>query len=252
MNFQKIISPLVSLAVLLSIAETLVQTGIVKSYILPAPSQVFALIVEQGMELLFASFSTMLNAVIALFLSFVIGFLIAITLNQSKLLRDALYPFAVFFQTVPMIALAPVLVIWFGFGAPTVIASAFICALFPIIASILLGLESTESQLIEMFKLYGASRLDILLKLKIPSSLPQMFSGLRIGSGLAVIGAIVGEFIAGGGLGAVIDSARTQTRMDKVFAAVLFSSVLGLIFFASINILSHHFLKHWHASERQN
>jgi NitT/TauT family transport system permease protein len=169
-------------------------------------------------------------------------------LSQFDFLRRAFYPYAIFFQTVPVIAIAPLLVIWFGFGQPTVIASAFIVSIFPVIASTLLGLQSTEPALSDLFRLYSASRVDHLLKLRMPFALPHVFSGLRIASGLAVIGAIVGEFIGGGGLGSVVDAARTQQRIDKVFAAVLISSLLGLALVAIVNFSGWLVLRKWHAS----
>jgi len=152
---------------------------------------------------------------------------------------------------VPIISIAPLLVIWFGFGQPTVIASAAIVSVFPIIASTLLGLKSTEPALIDLFTLYSASARQMLLMLKIPFALPQIFSGLRIASGLAVVGAIVGEFIGGGGLGSVVDSARTQQRIDRVFAAVLISALLGAVLVGAVNLISALTLGSWHISERK-
>jgi NitT/TauT family transport system permease protein len=171
-------------------------------------------------------------------------------LSASRFLKRAVYPYAIFFQTVPIIAIAPLLVIWFGFGRPTVVASAFIVSIFPIVASTLLGLESTDPALVDLFRLYSAGPVARMTKLRVPFALPQMFSGLRIASGLSVIGAIVGEFIAGGGLGAIVDAARTQQRIDKVFAAVLISAVLGLVMIAVINSIGWLSLKNWHASVR--
>ena len=108
----------------------------------------------------------------------------------------------------------------------------------------------SEPALREMFQLYGASPTVTLFKLRFPAALPQIFTGLRVAAGLAVIGAIVGEFIAGGGLGSVVDVARTQQRIDKVFAAVLLASVLGLALFGLINALSTAILRRWHSSEQ--
>ena len=168
-------------------------------------------------------------------------------LSLSPMLRRAFLPYATFFQTVPIVALAPVLVIWFGFGRPTVIASAFIVSIFPIIANSILGIESTIPRLEDLFRLKRASRFATLWKLQLPSAVPAIFAGLRIASGLAVIGAIVGEFIAGGGLGEVVDAARTQQRLDKVFAAVLLSSCLGLILVILIDLASRLTLRSWYA-----
>jgi NitT/TauT family transport system permease protein len=151
---------------------------------------------------------------------------------------------------VPIIAIAPLLVIWFGYGMRTVVASAFIVSIFPVIANTLSGILSTDPALRDLFRLYGASGRDTLFKLRFPAALPQIFTGLRIASGLAVIGAIVGEFIGGQGLGSVVDVARTQQRVDKVFAAVLLASVLGLGLFGLINLVSALTLQRWHASEQ--
>ncbi len=247
---SKIWAPLLSFLILMLLLELLVRQNIIQAYILPAPSEVLISLINDWKELLDAGLLTALNAALGLILSFILGSSIAIILSLSRWLRDAVYPFAVFFQTVPVIALAPVLVIWFGFGSPTVIAAAFIVSVFPVIASVLLGIESTEPMLVDLFRIYQANRLQILFKLRLKAALPQIFSGLRIASGLSVIGAVVGEFVAGSGLGSVVDSARTQQRIDKVFAAVVISSFIGLIFVSFINFLSRRTLKDWHASER--
>ena len=201
-------------------------------------------------ELSSALLQTSAGAVAGFFLSAILGVAIAVLLSSSRAVQKALYPYAVFFQTVPIVAIAPLLVIWFGYGLQTVIASSFIVSIFPVIANTLTGLISTEPALREMFQLYGASPTVTLFKLRFPAALPQIFTGLRVAAGLAVIGAIVGEFIAGGGLGSVVDVARTQQRIDKVFAAVLLASVLGLALFGLINALSTAILRRWHSSEQ--
>jgi NitT/TauT family transport system permease protein len=131
-----------------------------------------------------------------------------------------------------------------------VVASAFIVSIFPVIANTLNGILSTDPALRDLFRLYDASPAATLWKLRFPAALPQILTGLRIAGGLAVIGAIVGEFIGGQGLGSVIDIARTQQRTDKVFAAVLLASVLGLALFGVINIASRLVLRRWHVSEQ--
>src|SRR5213075_2138516 len=123
------------------------------------------------------------------------GISIAVFLSSSRGIQRAFFPYAVFFQTVPIVAIAPLLVIWFGYGMRTVIASAFIVSIFPVIANTLTGLLSTDPALRDLFRLYGASPSATLWKLRLPAALPQILTGLRIAGGLAVIGAIVGEFI---------------------------------------------------------
>jgi NitT/TauT family transport system permease protein len=248
-NTSKWLLPLIPLFAGSVFIEFLVRSGFVPSYILPAPSDVLRSLVDDWTEYSNGFYSTALSAIIGLALSSIIGTVVAILLSLSKLLRRAFLPYAIFFQTVPVIALAPVLIIWFGFGRPTVIASAFIVSLFPVIANSILGFESTEPRLYDLFKLHRATRFATLWKLQLPSALPAIFGGLRIASGLAVIGAIVGEFIAGGGLGEVVDAARTQQRLDKVFAAVVLCSLLGLILVVLIDLASRLTLRSWYAGE---
>lgn len=247
-QWKRLLPPLAPLVLFTVTAEVVVRNGWVENYLVPKPSEVALSLFHDRHELVLAFCQTALSAVVGLSLSVICGGAIAMILSLSQWLRRAIFPYAVFFQTVPIIAIAPLLVIWFGYGQPTVIASAFIVSVFPMIASTLLGVESTDRALVELFELYGASSFDRLWRLRIPFSLPYVFSGLRVASGLAVIGAIVGEFIAGSGLGGVVDVARTQQRIDKVFAAILVSALLGLAMMAIVNLLNWYFLRHWHAS----
>jgi NitT/TauT family transport system permease protein len=230
--------------------EWLVRAGWIKAFLAPPPSAVFKTVWREWPELSAALASTSSAALLGFVLSTLGGVAIAVFLSSSRPIQEAFYPYAVFFQTVPIIAIAPLLVIWFGYGMRTVVASAFIVSIFPVIANTLTGILSTDPALRDLFRLYGASPSAALWKLRFPAALPQILTGLRIAGGLAVIGAIVGEFIGGQGLGSVVDIARTQQRTDKVFAAVLLASALGLGLFGFINILSRLALRRWHASEQ--
>jgi NitT/TauT family transport system permease protein len=250
MQAKNILPPLIPFVVLTLAGEWIVRAGIVPSYLLPTPTAIFRAIVENHAELTQAMLKTSGSAFAGFALSTIVGIAIAVLLSSSRWVQRAFYPYAVFFQTVPIIAIAPLLVIWFGYGMRTVIASAFVVSIFPVIANTLNGILSTDPALRDLFRLYDASPLDTLVKLRFPAALPQILTGLRISSGLAVIGAIVGEFIGGDGIGSVIDVARTQQRVDKVFAAVLMASLLGLLLFGLINLLSALTLRRWHASEQ--
>lgn len=247
---KTLLPPLIPFVLLTLTAELLVRQGFVRGYLLPAPSAVLRAMIDSRAELFQALGSTSLGSLIGFAMSALVGTAIAVLLSASRGIQRAFYPYAIFFQTVPLIAVAPLLVIWFGFGIRTVIASSFVASVFPVIANTLSGILSTDPPLRDLFKLYGASPLVTLFKLRLPAALPQMLTGLRVSAGLAVIGAIVGEFIAGGGLGAVVDVARTQQRIDKVFAAVLLASLLGLGLFGLINLFSYLTLRRWHASEQ--
>ena len=223
---------------LLGIWQGVVSVGWVPDYLLPAPSEIYTTTVELWPEIWSATKSTLTSILWGLGCSFAIGVSLAVSFFAVPILRKAILPFCVFFQTVPIIAIAPLLVIWFGFGSTTVRASAFIVSLFPILANTLTGLQETDPLLRELYLLYKPPRWKMIAKLQIPSAIPYILTGLRISVGLATIGAIVGEFIAGGGLGSLIDSARTQQRVDLVFSGVLASSVLALLLVLAIDLIS--------------
>ncbi|MGZ5279311.1 MAG: ABC transporter permease [Pseudobdellovibrionaceae bacterium] len=222
----------------------LISLEIIPSYLIASPKQVLETYVFLTNDYVTAVSSTLTSALIGFVLSSLLGFLCALILASSQFLKRAFLPFSIFFQTVPIIAIAPLLVIWFGFGEPTVRVSAFIVSFFPVLANSIQGLNSVDPGLIELFRAYGASKRKMLWSLQIPSSLSSVFAGLQVSAGLAVIGAIVGEFIAGGGLGGMIDSARTQQRVDIVLGAILLSSLMGILFVSFVRV-GFQFLLRW-------
>jgi NitT/TauT family transport system permease protein len=244
----KVLPPLVPLVVVGALAELLVPTD--RYSVVPTPSAVTRAFLNEP-DLWPATRQTAIASVAGFAMSAAIGIVFAIALSSSRWVQRALYPYAVLFQTVPIIAIAPMLVIWIGFGMPTVIASAFIVSVFPVIANAVAGLLSTDPALVDLFRLYGAARVTTLVKLRLPFALPSIMTGLRIAAGLSVIGAIVGEFITGGGLGSIIDASRTQQRVDKVFAVLILASALGIGLFGIVNLVSRLTLRHWHASEKE-
>ncbi len=248
---KRIVPPVIVLFLAVAALEIAVRCLGISPYLVPPPTQVMRDIFQNTERLWPSMWETGVAAIVGLVLSAVLGICVAIALSSAQWIQRAFYPYAVFFQTVPIIAIAPLLVIWLGFGQRTVIASAFIVSIFPMIANTLAGLIATDPGLLDMFRLYGAGPIAILLKLRLPAALPQIMTGLRISSGLAVIGAIVGEFIAGGGLGSLIDVERRQQRTDVVFAAVILASLLGLAMFGVVNLLGALLLRHWHPSEQE-
>jgi NitT/TauT family transport system permease protein len=248
--FENVIPPIVPMLVLITVAEVAVRAGWVRSFLIPAPSSVLASLINES-DLWSATLDTAASALTGFVMSAVIGVAIAILLSSGTWIRRAFYPYAVFFQTVPIIAIAPLLVIWVGWNR-TVVASAFIVSIFPVIANALTGLLSTDPALRDLFVLYRASNRATLFKLKLPFALPHIFTGLRIAGGLAVIGAIVGEFITSGGIGGSVIISRQQNRVDKVFAGLILASLLGIVLFALINLVSGLVLRRWHPSERES
>lgn len=231
------------LALLLGAWQWIVDREWVPAYLLPSPLTILRTTVESWPEIMQATLSTAQSIGWGLGLSVSCGIGLALLFFAIPLVRRAVLPFCIFFQTVPIISIAPLLVIWFGFGQPTVRASAFIVSLFPVLANTLTGLEETDPQLKELFRLYRPSPLQLIFKLQIPSAIPYILTGIRISAGLAVVGAIVGEFIAGGGLGSLIDAARTQQRVDLVFSGVLMSSALAVVLVSGIELVSRMLLR---------
>jgi NitT/TauT family transport system permease protein len=228
-----------------------------KPFLLPTPGGVAHVIVARRSDLLASLWTTAEAALIGFAFSSVGGVAIGIVLSASGLVRRAFYPYTVFFQTVPIVAIAPLLMIWCGPGLLAVSMCALIVSIFPVIANTLTGMLSTDPALEDLFRLYGASRWARLWKLKLPSALPAIFTGLRVASGLAVIGTVVAEFLVGllgpgEGLGVRIVAANKQGRTDLVFACVLIASLLGLAMFAAINLAATLLLRRWHASEQDS
>jgi NitT/TauT family transport system permease protein len=245
---RAVLPPLVPLVVVVAGAELVVRLGWVEAYLLPPPSRVAASLAADWPELSAAAANTAVAAVTGFAASAVVGVAAAVGLASSGWVRRAFYPYASSSRPCPIVAVAPLLVIWVGYGLPTAIASAFIVSVFPVVANALAGLLSTDPALRDLFRLYGASPAATLLKLRLPAALPSILTGLRVAGGLAVIGAIVGEFIGGNGsLGDVITSALTQQRNAKVFAAVLLASLLGLGC-SGDQLASRLALRNWHAS----
>jgi NitT/TauT family transport system permease protein len=158
-------------------------------------------------------------------------------------------------QAVPDVAVAPIIIIWFGVGLPAVVAIGVIIAIFPVIANTVIGLRSTDAGLQQLFQLYDAKPWQTVLKLRLPAALPYFFTGLRIAAGSSVIGAIVGEYIGGmagtqGGLGFLVIELSRKLQMSTLFATVICAAILGILFFSIVSWLSNLFLKNWHESAR--
>ncbi|HZL35092.1 MAG TPA: ABC transporter permease subunit [Tepidisphaeraceae bacterium] len=237
----RILPPIVVLIAAVALLEAWLRIAHVKSYMAPLPSAVFGAMFHDAPELLAALFWTTLAAASGFIASGVLGVLLAVGLCAWPLARRALYPYTVFFQTVPIVAIAPMLLFWLGFGLLPVGVCALIVSIFPVIANTLAGLLATDPALDDLFRLYGAGPLATMWKLRLPTALPNIFTGLRIAGGLAVIGTVVAEFLVGQivghvGLGVLIVAGIHQSRLDIAFAAVLLASLLGLAMFAAVNL----------------
>ena len=218
--------------------------------VLPTPQQCWAKAVAERGVLFRATLSTGAAAISGLFVSIVLGSSMAIVFSQSRSLRLALFPYVILLQTVPIVAIAPLLIIWSGYNfRSVVIVTAMIC-LFPIVNSVTGGLLATKQDSDDLFRLYGAGRWKRLFRLQIPSSISYLMLGTKTSSGLAVIGAIVAEFFIGNvtiydGLGTLMTRWISQLKTDALVAAVFASAVLGIFMFGAVQLISTVVLKRW-------
>ena len=224
------------------------------AFLLPNPLQVAQAFVADIDMVIGGLWITFQEALYGYLLAISIGITFAAIMSQSKLLERSFYPYAILLQTLPAVAVAPLIVLWFGFEMKSVVIISLIISLFPIINNTLLGLKSTSINLVELFQLHSSSRFVNFFKLRFPAAIPNIIAGLRISAGLSVIGAIVGEFIIGsgsegGGLGVMIMYAQANLETPLVIALILTATALGFVFFMSVTTLGHYLLKHWHESE---
>ncbi|MBA3313732.1 MAG: ABC transporter permease [Planctomycetota bacterium] len=220
-------------------------------YLLPSPLEVVSAILKDPGKLVRATWRTAIAAVAALAISIVAGTLTGLLFSQSALLRRSLYPYAIFLQTVPIIAVAPLIVLWLGYGTASIVTVAVIISLFPVITAATAGLTHLDPLLVDFFTLHHASRWQTLWKLRLPTAVPSIITGAKTSSGLAVIGAIVGEFFTGYGtndygLGFLIRVTADQSRTAELFAAVLASTALGVMIFAAVSSAGAVILNRWY------
>jgi NitT/TauT family transport system permease protein len=245
--------PVAAFVVLVGTWQLVVTALNVPHYLVPAPTAVFAAATTRWVDLWTAITTTFLAALVGLSLSIVVGVSAALVMSQSKVLERTFYPYAVILQTIPIVAIAPLVVIWLGAGTPAVIVISFLISLFPMISNSAAGLSSTDHNLVNMFELYNANWWQRIVKLKLPFALPYIMAGLRISSGLSIIGAIVGEFVGGiagqrGGLGYVLTAAAIRLDMPYLFSAAFASALLGITIFIVVSFIQDLTLRHWHES----
>jgi len=247
-----IVLPPIALFLLVILSwHIVVRFGHIESYLLPSPLAVARVAWTKRAELFGALTLTAACALCGFAASLVVGTMIAVAFSFSRVIKASGYPYAVFLQTVPIVAIAPLIVVWCGYGFQSVALIAFIISLFPIITNATTGLTNVDRDLVDLFELHNASRWQVLFKLRLPSAVPYLVTGARISSGMAVIGAIVGEFFAGYGatrygLGYVIMQATNQLKTNELFAAVIASTALGMAVFTIVNIVGATVLSRWY------
>jgi len=244
--------PILVLAVGIALWDVVVRVNHIPPYILPAPTLVFFTLITDGPLLWHSLLVTLLTTFEGFALAAVGGIGLAVLFSQSRVVEYSFYPYAVTLQVTPVVAIAPLLLIYLP-QPLAVLACAWIVAFFPVLANTTLGLNSVDHNLLALFRLYEASRWQVLWRLKLLAALPQMLAGLRIAGGLSLIGAVVAEIAAGSagagsGLAYRIAESGYRLNIPRMFAALLMLAVAGIVIFFVLSALSHLALRRWHES----
>jgi NitT/TauT family transport system permease protein len=231
--------PSIVLGVVLLLAwEGIVRLFHVPNFVIPAPSEIAVSLYRNAGPLGVATVATAKEVLVGFVLATLVGVALALLIVRFRLLGRALYPIIVLFQTVPKVALAPIFILWFGYDLAPKVLLIVVIAFFPVTLDMLSGLQSVDPGLVSLMRSVGAKETDIMLRVRIPNSLPHLMSGMKIAITFSVIGAIVGEFAgASAGLGYMIQFASTQLDTPLIFAALIVVSVVGVVFYYLIELL---------------
>jgi NitT/TauT family transport system permease protein len=248
---KRVLAPLVLIAVLLGGWEVACRVLAVPSYLLPTPSAIWTAFLQSWPLLLASAWATLSTALLALAIASLVACALALAVSLNGLLEDAVRPIAVTLQVTPLVAIAPLVTIWAGIDHPerAVIGLAAVVAFFPIFSGALAGLKAVDPDLARLFDLYGATPLQRLVRLRLPSAVPALLEGHKVAAGLAVIGAVVAEFVAGSGgaqgLAWRILEAYNRLQTAKVFAALLTLAVLGVVLHTAMEQMERRLLDSW-------
>jgi NitT/TauT family transport system permease protein len=248
-----VVAPLAVGALLLALWQAVVGIEDIPPYILPGPAAIAAALWTDGPSLLGSLLVTLRITLAALAAAVILGGGIALLFSLSRLLALSLFPYAVILQVTPIVAIAPLIIIWVQQPFLALLVCAWIVAFFPIVSNTTIGLNSADRNLLALFRLYDATPAQVLRYLKLPTALPYFLAGLRISGGLALIGAVVAEFVAGTGgaetgLAFRILEAGYRLAIPRLFAALFLLSATGIAIYLAIDLLSRLILRHWHES----
>jgi NitT/TauT family transport system permease protein len=242
--------PLILIVAIFVLWDLVIRIFKIPPYLIPAPWDVAKMLVAEWPRLWRESLVTGYATLGGFGLSILFGIPIAMLIAYSRLVESYLYPLLVFSQSVPKIAIAPLFVVWFGFGIFPKVVSAFLLGFFPVVVATVMGFKSMETEMIDLARSMRASRLQMFLKFSLPQALPSIFSGLKVSATLAVVGAVVGEFVgSNSGIGYVLQIANGNFDLPLMFAALFVLSMMGVILFAVVDLVEKMMIP-WHQSRR--
>jgi NitT/TauT family transport system permease protein len=249
----RIVAPVLMGLFMLALWEGLVRAMAIPPYILPGPILVAKTLVSDWGTLWPALLVTLTITLQALLAAVLVGVLLALLFSLSRWIELSLFPYAIILQVTPIVAIAPLIIAWVDDVNVSLLICAWLVAFFPILSNTVLGLRSVDRNLLDLFELYGASRWRTLFDLRLPAALPYFLGGLRISGGLALIGAVVAEFVAGSGgresgLAYRILESGYQLKIPRMFAALVLISAAGIAIYMLLSLVSHLLLRRWHES----
>jgi len=222
----------------------------IKPYLVPTPWSVAQQLVVEWPMLWRQTLPTLYATLGGFVASAVVGVLVAMWISYSRLVESFVYPLLVFSQSIPKVAIAPLFVVWFGFGIVPKIIAAFLLGFFPVVVATVQGFKSVEADVIDLARSMGANPLKVFLKFRLPTALPSIFSGLKVSVTLAVVGAVVGEFVgSNSGIGYVLQKANGTFDLPLMFAALVILSMVGVLLFLAIELIERALMP-WHVSQR--
>jgi len=234
-HFQNALYPLVGIAVILVIWQAYTHAFAVNKIVLPSPADIFWASVANWKTLVRESWPTFLESILGFGLAVAIGVPFAVCVANSRILNLTLYPILIATQSVPKVAIAPIILVWFGLGMQSKLVIAFLVAFFPIVVDTAAGMRATPAGLLELARALRANPLQILMKVQFPAALPFIFAGSKVAVTLAVIGAVIGEFIGSvEGLGNTLLTANSQLDSPLAWAALIWLSALGILLFGLV------------------
>lgn len=237
-NIEDKVIPISFFVILLSIWEAVARLEVVPTYILPAPTRIVKTLVTNLPVLKEHIIVTLMEALVGFAISIIFAMVIAIAMDSIPIVRKAVYPLIITSQTIPIITIAPLFAIWFGFGyLPKIVIVVLVC-FFPITISLLEGLASIEEDLLNLIKSMGASKIQLYKMIKLPAAMPSFFSGLKISGTYSIMGAIIGEWIGGkNGLGVYMIRVKHSFATDKVFAVIIIITLLSILILKIISFI---------------
>ena len=251
-NIINKVSPFLAIALILVVWQLLSATGIVPKFMLPSPADVVMAFINDFPLLMSHARTTLAEAFLGLSIGILFGFVVAVIMDRFQVAYKAIYPVLVITQTVPTVAIAPLLVLWMGYGILPKITLIVITSFFPIIIGLLDGFHSTDKDALNLMRAMGANRMQRFIHIKLPSSLSHFFAGLRISVSYSLIGAVVAEWLGGfNGLGVYMTRVRKSYSFDKMFAVIFFISLISLLLVFGVTLIKKAAMP-WEKTESKN